>query len=90
MSDALRRVDELVDRALALPSPPIRQQLRLAAGLTQTQVADAVGVKKLAVKNWESGKSEPRQPHRDVYGHLLRRLAEKYPAAAVEEPAGEQ
>ncbi|MFE3865973.1 helix-turn-helix domain-containing protein [Streptomyces goshikiensis] len=88
MSDALRRVDELVDRDLALPSPLVRQQLRIAAGLTQTQVADAVGVKKLAVKRWESGQSEPRQPNRDVYAHLLRRLAEKYPTATEVPNAG--
>ncbi|MFE6911916.1 helix-turn-helix domain-containing protein [Streptomyces erythrochromogenes] len=88
MSDALRRIDELVDRDHDLPSPQVRQQLRIAAGLTQTQIADAVGVKKLAVKRWESGKAEPRQPNRDVYAHLLRRLAEKHPTATEAPNAG--
>ncbi|GHA51011.1 hypothetical protein GCM10010329_86230 [Streptomyces spiroverticillatus] len=29
-----------------LPSPLIRQQLRVAAGLTQAEVADAIGAKR--------------------------------------------
>ncbi|MEU2743704.1 helix-turn-helix transcriptional regulator, partial [Streptomyces sp. NPDC007095] len=42
-----------------------RQQLRLAAGLTQTEVAEAIGVKRLAVAQWEAG---PR-PRRFRPGH---------------------
>ncbi|MBH1937830.1 helix-turn-helix domain-containing protein [Streptomyces sp. AV19] len=81
MSDPLRRVDALVDREI-LPSPRVRQQLRVAAGLSQTEVAEAIGVKRLAVARWESGEAHPRRPHRGVYAHLLRRLAERYPNAA--------
>lgn len=33
--------------------------LRLAAGLTQQQLADIVGVKRLCVARWESGASVP-------------------------------
>ncbi|WP_254211952.1 helix-turn-helix transcriptional regulator [Streptomyces sp. ADI95-16] len=62
----------------------MRQQLRLAAGLSQTEVADAVGVKRLAVARWELGQAHPRKPYREIYAHLLRRLAEKYPAAEEE------
>jgi HTH-type transcriptional regulator/antitoxin MqsA len=82
MSDAdpLQRIDALLDDVL--PPPHVRQQLRLAAGLTQQEVADAVGVKRLAVARWELGEAHPRRPHRAVYVHLLKRLAERFPEAA--------
>ncbi|KFG06940.1 helix-turn-helix domain-containing protein [Streptomyces scabiei] len=78
--DRLKRVDALVDDLLPLPA--VRAKLRLAAGLTQQEVAEAVGVKRLAVARWELGQTHPRRPHRAVYLHLLTRLAERYPEAA--------
>lgn len=82
MSDAdpLQRVDALLDDVL--PPPHVRQQLRLAAGLTQQEVADAVGVKRLAVARWEFGAAHPRRPHRAIYVYLLKQLAERFPEAA--------
>lgn len=45
MPDPLRRIDALVEET---PSPrPGSGELRLAAGLTQTEVADAIGVSRL-------------------------------------------
>ncbi|WP_345045727.1 helix-turn-helix transcriptional regulator [Streptomyces sannanensis] len=78
--DRLKRVDALLDDVL--PPPPVRAKLRLAAGLTQQEVAEAVGVKRLAVARWELGQTHPRRPHRAAYMHLLNRLAERYPDAA--------
>ncbi|MEU2147876.1 MULTISPECIES: helix-turn-helix transcriptional regulator [Streptomyces albovinaceus subgroup] len=82
MSDAdpMQRVNALLEDVL--PTPRVRQQLRLAAGLTQQEVAEAVGVKRLAVARWELGQTHPRRPHRAVYIHLLKRLAERFPQAA--------
>jgi HTH-type transcriptional regulator/antitoxin MqsA len=82
MSDAdpMQRVNALLDDVL--PTPRVRQQLRLAAGLTQQEVADAVGVKRLAVARWELGQTHPRRPHRAVYIHLLKGLAERFPEVA--------
>ncbi|MEV0694854.1 helix-turn-helix transcriptional regulator [Streptomyces sp. NPDC050388] len=82
MSDAdpMQRVNALLDDVL--PPPRVRQQLRLAAGLTQQEVADAVGVKRLAVARWELGEAHPRRPHRAVYVYLLKQLAERFPEAA--------
>jgi HTH-type transcriptional regulator/antitoxin MqsA len=85
MSDPLHRVDALVD-ADTLPAPPVRQQLRVAAGLTQAEVADAIGVQRLAVARWEAGVTKPHRGNRLKYAHFLRRLAEKFPAAAQEAP----
>ncbi|MFI9311486.1 hypothetical protein [Streptomyces triculaminicus] len=45
-----------------------------------------MGVKRLAVARWELGQAQPRKPHRQVYFHFLKRLAEKYPHVAQEEP----
>ncbi|MEU7649883.1 helix-turn-helix transcriptional regulator [Streptomyces huasconensis] len=85
MSDPLRRVDALVDDD-TLPSPRVRQQLRVTAGLTQAEVADAIGVKRVAVARWEAGVAKPHRGNRLKYAHFLRRLAQKFPAAAKEVP----
>ncbi|MFJ2170380.1 helix-turn-helix transcriptional regulator [Streptomyces griseofuscus] len=85
MSDPLRRIDALVDADI-LPSPRVRQQLRVAAGLTQEEVAHAIGVKRVAVARWEAGLTKPHRSNRLKYAHFLRRLAGKYPAAAKEVP----
>ncbi|MGW6950955.1 helix-turn-helix transcriptional regulator [Streptomyces xanthophaeus] len=84
MSDPLRRVDALVEEDNTLPSLRVRQQLRLAAGLTQAEVAAAIGVQRLAVARWEAGATQPHRGNRRAYAHLLRRLTEKYPDAAAE------
>ncbi|MFJ4917633.1 helix-turn-helix transcriptional regulator [Streptomyces sp. NPDC088726] len=83
--DHLKRVDALLEGLDddVLPPPRVRAQLRLAANLTQQEVADAVGVKRLSVVNWELGKSNPRRPKRRVYIHLLNQLAKRFPRAAV-------
>ncbi|MGZ0200548.1 helix-turn-helix transcriptional regulator [Streptomyces sp. RM1] len=78
--DRFKRVDALVDDVL--PPPAVRAKLRLAAGLTQQEVAEAVGVKRLAVARWELGQTHPRRPHRAAYLYLLNRLAERFPEAA--------
>ncbi|MFB6515790.1 helix-turn-helix transcriptional regulator [Streptomyces virginiae] len=81
--DRLRQVDALLDGLDdVLPPPRVRAQLRLAAGLTQMDVADVVGVKRVAVARWELGEAHPRRPHREVYLHLLKGLAERFPEAA--------
>ncbi|MFJ4858620.1 helix-turn-helix transcriptional regulator [Streptomyces sp. NPDC088730] len=82
--DRLKRVDALLEGLDdVLPPPRVRSQLRLAANLTQQEIADAVGVKRLAVVRWELGKSNPRRPQRQAYIHLLNQLAKRFPKAAV-------
>ncbi|MEU3954031.1 helix-turn-helix transcriptional regulator [Streptomyces achromogenes] len=81
--DRLKQVDALLDGLDdVLPPPRVRARLRLAAGLTQRDIADAVGVKRVAVARWEQGQVHPRRPHRTAYIHLLKRLAERFPEAA--------
>ncbi|MFG2841113.1 MULTISPECIES: helix-turn-helix transcriptional regulator [Streptomyces] len=81
MSDPLRRDDALVD-ADTLPPPHIRRQLRIAANLTQAEVAEAIGVKRLAIVGWEAGHTQPHRSNRLKYAEFLRGLAKEHPTVA--------
>ncbi|MFJ8017403.1 helix-turn-helix transcriptional regulator [Streptomyces sp. NPDC096339] len=86
-----RRLGALVDvDADTLPTPRVRQQLRVAAGLTQAEVADAIGVQRLAVARWEAGQTQPHRGNRLKYADFLRQLASKHPDAAIERVPNEQ
>ncbi|MFE5482983.1 helix-turn-helix transcriptional regulator [Streptomyces sp. NPDC056527] len=75
-------VDALLKLAVKLPAPAVRAHLRRAASLTQSEVAEAIGVHRIQVVRWENGQAEPRNPHRRDYGRLLEALAAQYPEAA--------
>ncbi|MFF3489026.1 helix-turn-helix transcriptional regulator [Streptomyces sp. NPDC002701] len=72
-------IGSLLKRAVGLPGPGERARLRLAANLTQAEVAEAVGVNRVQVARWETGRAEPRQPHRWLYAQLLHDLAGRFP-----------
>ncbi|MEV7417729.1 helix-turn-helix transcriptional regulator [Streptomyces sp. NPDC089919] len=60
--------------------PVLRGPLRRAAGLSQRQVAQAVGVRPLQIIRWEAGEAEPRAGVRRVaYSRLLQALAQQHP-----------
>ncbi|WP_327310077.1 helix-turn-helix domain-containing protein (plasmid) [Streptomyces sp. NBC_01298] len=81
--DRLKQVDDLLDGLDdVLPPPQVRVQLRLAAGLTQKDIAEAIGVTRVAVTRWELDQAQPRRPQRNLYIHLLRGLAARFPEAA--------
>ncbi|MFE9016376.1 MULTISPECIES: telomere-associated protein Tap [Streptomyces] len=80
MSELFDRIDALVASRSPLPPPAERKRLRTAHGLTLDEVAAALDVRRATVSGWESGKTEPRPPERDAYAHLLKQLAELYPA----------
>ena len=67
-------------KAVQLPEPPERERLRRAQGLTQAQVAEALGVTPGAVSGWEKGRYQPRGTVREEYAELLRLIAERHPA----------
>src|SRR6478609_7997863 len=82
MSELFDAVDALIASASLLPPPTERKRLRAAHGLTLDQVAGALKVRRATVSGWENGKTEPRPPEREAYAHLLKQLAELYPAPA--------
>ncbi|MFI8200871.1 helix-turn-helix domain-containing protein [Streptomyces sp. NPDC085942] len=67
-----------------LPSPEVRAALRQAEGLTQLEVATALGVTRVAFHRWETGQAEPRTRSRNAYLDLLQRLAKKHPQIGLE------
>ncbi|MGY4965126.1 telomere-associated protein Tap [Streptomyces sp. 900105245] len=75
-------VDALLEQVTQEDLPPVaeRKRLREAAGLTQTQVAAALGTRRETVASWESGRNEPRPPQRAAYARLLEKLADRFPA----------
>ncbi|MFJ6063134.1 helix-turn-helix domain-containing protein [Streptomyces tendae] len=70
--------------ATPLPPPKARRRLRETAALTQTQLADRVGVTPATVRAWESGRTTPRGRKREAYAKLLKTLAEEETAQAPE------
>ncbi|MFG2540109.1 helix-turn-helix domain-containing protein [Streptomyces sp. NPDC048511] len=83
-------VEALLEEArltASIPPPAERQRLREAASLSRAQVAEAVGVGRSTVANWETGVSEPAPPGRLQYLRLLKGLAEIYPATPTLAPA---
>ncbi|MFG2894826.1 telomere-associated protein Tap [Streptomyces sp. NPDC048248] len=75
-------VDALLEQVAQddLPTPVERKRLREAAGLSQAQIATALGARREAVGNWEAGRTEPRPPKRAAYARLLEGLAARFPA----------
>ena len=59
-----------------LPEPAERRSLRESAGLSQQEIADAVGVTRAAVSHWETGTRSPRGEVRDRYVSAIRVLRE--------------
>ncbi|MET8682399.1 helix-turn-helix domain-containing protein [Streptomyces sp. NPDC004647] len=83
MSEPFDAIDALIAGQAVLPPPTERERLRKAHGLSQEQVAKAMKVRRATLVNWESGKTEPRPPQREVYAHFLTELAKLYPANAA-------
>src|SRR5215210_2934734 len=44
----------------ALPEPALRRRLREEAGITQTDLATAIGVSRVTISRYESGRRRPR------------------------------
>ncbi len=66
-----------------LPPPETRAALRRAESLTQAEVAEALGVTRVAFQRWETGQAEPRARSRAAYLRLLHGIAKKHPEISV-------
>lgn len=90
-NELFNAVDALLEQVAQddLPPPAERRRLREAAGLSQAEIAQALDTRREAVGNWESGRSEPRQPKRAAYVRLLEGLAARYPAEPEAAPTSD-
>ncbi|MGW7620734.1 helix-turn-helix transcriptional regulator [Streptomyces antimycoticus] len=80
--DQMDSVEALLQEArltARMPEPAERLRLRQAAGLSRAQVAEAVGVGRQTVANWEDGTTDPQPPGRFKYLRLLEGLAQIHP-----------
>ncbi|MEV6817918.1 helix-turn-helix domain-containing protein [Nocardiopsis dassonvillei] len=57
-----------------LPLPEEARAIRERAGVSQTRLAEELGVHRITVGRWESGTREPRGALRAAYTRLLLRL----------------
>jgi transcriptional regulator with XRE-family HTH domain len=74
MTDAFERAIEQARIRRQLPPPAARRQLRERAGLSQRDIAQALGVTREAVALWELGARTPRPSTAGKYLVLLDRL----------------
>ena len=70
----LDRLETLLDARRELPPPPARRALRMAAGVSTTDVGEACGVSRQAVSAWELGSRTPRGQTLESYVAVLRLL----------------
>ncbi|MEU6062821.1 helix-turn-helix transcriptional regulator [Streptomyces sp. NPDC047097] len=83
VEDQFDGVEALLEEArltARMPEPAERLRLRLAADLSRSQVAAAIGVGRQTVANWEDGTTDPQSPGRAKYVRLLEGLAKIHPA----------
>ena len=59
--------------AITLPTPEERMRLRKAFGVSQTKLAQALGVSRRSIHAWEHGESDPIDENRERYAELLAR-----------------
>ena len=59
-----------------LPTPYQRRRLRQKAGLTQREIAEAVGVRRATIAAYEAGRRTPRAEALANYRRVLVRLAD--------------
>lgn len=67
---------EVAELAQGATLPPVaaRRAIRLAAGVGQTELAEALGVSRWSLIRWETGRTEPMPEARRRYAGALRAL----------------
>jgi HTH-type transcriptional regulator/antitoxin MqsA len=70
-------LEDLVGRSRRRTLPPAADRIliRLRSNLSQQDLADYLGVSRVAISRWESDERHPRRPHLERYTELLDRLS---------------
>ncbi len=68
-------IDE-VRAARALPRREVARAIRIAAGVTQQDLADELGTSRNTISRWETGERKPSARLRARYATILRQLNE--------------
>jgi DNA-binding transcriptional regulator YiaG len=69
----------LIDHARAasnMPTPGKARLIREAAGVTQTQLAESLGVHRMTIARWEAGERRPRGLYLAAYSTALSEMRE--------------
>ena len=70
----MNRLTEEVRRARRLPPPPMARAIRESAGVSQSRLAEALGVHRVTCTRWELGTRSPRGALRLAYAEILEEL----------------
>ena len=66
---------ERADRRRNFPKPIERRLLRIRAGLTQADIANAIGSSAATISRYETGARDPSATTRERYSKVLDRLS---------------
>jgi transcriptional regulator with XRE-family HTH domain len=67
-------LQRLAEARRTLPQPAERRAIRVAAGISRSEVGDACGVTRQAVAMWENGTRMPRGTRLLKYSEALRAI----------------
>jgi transcriptional regulator with XRE-family HTH domain len=70
----IRELIATARRRRSLPDPATRRLIRVTAGVSQAELAAAIGVRGASLSRWETGRRHPRGQVRDRYAHALEEL----------------
>lgn len=78
IDQALSKLEETLEqkKGAELPDLETRKHLRVSAGLSRRDLAIVLGVGQGTVHKWEGTEQLPRNGNSQVYGAVLKRLAE--------------
>lgn len=73
-------IAEVRESAKQLPAPATARWIRRAARVSQSRLAQAVGVDRTTIARWEAGACEPRGVQRSRYADILEALQKELAA----------
>lgn len=75
MTEPQAAIRDMIDSRPTLPDPAYLKAIRQKSGLTQAEVAEAIGVTPGAVKHYEAGRRRPRGENLARYSEAVEEMA---------------